>query len=60
VVGLAELARALHACDGPGGPDGARLEALWQEALWQEAIRVLSGFAEDAEAEASRAFWKRS
>jgi Ca-activated chloride channel family protein len=53
-AGLAGLARALHACDGPGAPDGARLEALWQE-----AIRVLSGFAADAEPQASRAFWKR-
>jgi hypothetical protein len=53
--GLAELARALHACDGPGSPGGARLDALWQE-----AIRVLTEFAGDASPAASRAFWKRS
>jgi hypothetical protein len=52
---LAELARELHACDGPGAPEGARLDALWQE-----AIRVLSEFAADANPGASRAFWKRS
>jgi hypothetical protein len=54
-AGLARLARELHACDGPGSPDGARLEALWQE-----AIRMLTGFAGDASPAASRAFWKRS
>jgi Ca-activated chloride channel family protein len=53
--GLAELARALHACDGPGSPGGARLDALWQE-----AIRLLTEFAGDAGPAASRAFWKRS
>jgi Ca-activated chloride channel family protein len=53
---LAGLARALRACDGPGRPGGARLEALWQE-----AIRVLTGFAGDAGPRtASRPFWKRS
>jgi Ca-activated chloride channel homolog len=65
LAGLAELARELHACDGPGWPGGARLDALWQE-----AIRVLTGFAGDAgpgdaagdagPGAASRAFWKRS
>src|SRR5579859_7680470 len=40
LAGLAELARELHACDGPGWPGGARLDALWQE-----AIRVLTRFA---------------
>ena len=60
LAGLAELARELHACDGPGWPGGARLDALWQE-----AIRVLTGFAGDAPGDAgpgaaSRAFWKRS
>ncbi len=55
VTGLARLARELHACDGPGSPDGARLDTLWQE-----AIRVLTGFARDASPAASRAFWKRS
>jgi Ca-activated chloride channel family protein len=61
LAGLAELARALHACephacDGPGSPGDAGLDALWQE-----AIRVLTGFAGDAEpGTASRAFWKRS
>ena len=54
-AGLARLACELHACDGPGSPDGARLDALWQE-----AIRVLTGFAGDASPAASRAFWKRS
>ena len=43
LAGLAGLARELHACDGPGSPGGARVEALWQE-----AIRVLTGFARDA------------
>jgi Ca-activated chloride channel family protein len=60
LAGLAELARELHACDGPGWPGGARLDALWQE-----AIRVLTGFAGDTAGDtgpgaASRAFWKRS
>jgi Ca-activated chloride channel family protein len=60
LAGLAELARELHACDGPGWPGGARLDALWQE-----AIRVLTGFAGDTTGDAgpgaaSRAFWKRS
>ena len=55
LAALARLARELHACDGPGSPDGARLDALWQE-----AIRVLTGFAGDASPAASRAFWKRS
>ena len=55
LAGLAGLARELHACDGPGSPGGARVEALWQE-----AIRVLTGFARDASPAASRAFWKRS
>jgi Ca-activated chloride channel family protein len=52
---LAELARDLHACDGPGAPGGARLDALWQE-----AIGVLTEFAADANPGPSRAFWKRS
>src|SRR5580693_5584517 len=52
---VAGLARELHACDGPGWPGGARLDALWQE-----AIRVLTGFAGDMSKGASRAFWKRS
>jgi Ca-activated chloride channel family protein len=56
LAGLAELARELHACDEPGRPGRARLEALWQE-----AIRVLTGFAGDAGPGGdSRAFWKRS
>ena len=60
LAGLAELARELHACDGPGWPGGARLDALWQE-----AIRVLTGFAGETGGDAgpgtaSRAFWKRS
>jgi Ca-activated chloride channel family protein len=54
-TGLGDLARKLHACDGPGSPGGARLEALWQE-----AIHVLTDFAGDASPPASRAFWKRS
>jgi hypothetical protein len=53
--GLGDLARELHACDGPGSPRGARLDALWRD-----AIRVLTDFAEDASPPASRAFWKRS
>jgi Ca-activated chloride channel family protein len=55
LAGLARLARELHACDGPGWPDGARLDALWQEAM-----RMLTGFAGDASPGASRPFWKRS
>jgi Ca-activated chloride channel homolog len=55
LAGLAGLARELHACDGPGWPGGARLDALWQE-----AIRVLARFAGDAGPASSRAFWKRS
>ena len=55
LAGLGDLARKLHACDGPGSPGGARLEALWQE-----AIHVLTDFAGDASPPASRAFWKRS
>ena len=55
LAGLADLARKLHACDGPGSPDGARLDATWRE-----AIRVLAEFAADASPAASRAFWKRS
>ncbi|MGH3202077.1 MAG: VIT domain-containing protein [Streptosporangiaceae bacterium] len=55
LAGLAKLARELQACDGPGSPDGARLDALWQE-----AIRVLTRFAGDASPANSRAFWKRS
>ena len=53
--GLGDLARELHACDGPGSPEGARLDALWRD-----AIRVLTDFAGDASPPASRAFWKRS
>jgi len=52
---LAELARELRACDEPGSPGGARLDALWQE-----AIGVLTEFAADANPGASRTFWKRS
>jgi Ca-activated chloride channel homolog len=55
LTGLGDLARELHACDGPGSPGGARLDALWRD-----AIRVLTDFAGDASPPASRAFWKRS
>jgi Ca-activated chloride channel homolog len=56
--GLAELAgltRRLRACDGPGSPRGAELDALWQE-----AIRLLTGFAAGDGPAARHAFWKRS
>jgi Ca-activated chloride channel homolog len=70
LAGLTELARTLRACDEPGAPGGAELDALMAE-----AIRVLAGFASGAEwagtepagaesAGAGRAarpaFWKRS
>ncbi len=52
---LTGLARRLRACDGPGSPRGAELDALWRE-----AIRLLTGFAADAGPDARHAFWKRS
>jgi Ca-activated chloride channel family protein len=57
-VALAELVVKLRACDGPGAPRGADLDALWNEAL-----RVLTGFArqrpEDAATGGRPGFWKR-
>ena len=55
LTGLADLARALHACDGPGTPDRALIEGLWEK-----AILMLTRFAGDAAPTAARAFWKRS
>jgi Ca-activated chloride channel family protein len=57
-AGLTELAVKLRACDTPGAPAGADLDALWDE-----AIRVLTEFsrlrAGDPGAEDRRFFWKR-
>jgi Ca-activated chloride channel homolog len=44
LAGLIELARTLRACDEPGAPGGAELDALLAE-----AIRVLAGFAAGTE-----------
>jgi Ca-activated chloride channel family protein len=55
LAGLTGLARKLRACDRPGPPRGAELDALWAE-----AIRVLAGFAAGADPGARPAFWKRS
>jgi Ca-activated chloride channel homolog len=56
--GLTELAVKLRACDTPGAPAGADLDALWNE-----AIRVLTEFsrprAGDPAAEDRHFFWKR-
>ena len=58
VDGLTELAVKLRACDTPGAPAGADLDALWNE-----AIRVLTEFsrprAGDPAAEDRHFFWKR-
>lgn len=57
-AGLTELAVKLRACDTPGAPAGADLNALWDE-----AIRVLTEFsrprAGDSAAEDRHFFWKR-
>ena len=55
LTGLTGLARKLRACDRPGPPRGAELDALVAE-----AIRVLAGFAAGAGPAARPAFWKRS
>jgi Ca-activated chloride channel family protein len=56
--GLTELADKLRACDTPGAPARADLDALWNE-----AIRVLTEFsrprAGDPGAEDRHFFWKR-
>jgi Ca-activated chloride channel homolog len=52
LTGLAELAHRLRACDEPGPPRGADLDALWAE-----AIRLLTEFA--GSGPARPAFWKR-
>ena len=58
LAGLTELAVKLRACDTPGAPAGADLDALWNE-----AIRVLTEFsrprAGDPGAEDRHFFWKR-
>jgi len=51
--GLAGLARKLRACDEPGPPRGADLDALWAE-----AIRLLTEFAGSGPAGRPE-FWKR-
>jgi Ca-activated chloride channel family protein len=55
---LTELAVKLRACDAPGAPRGADLDALWDE-----AIRVLTEFswpqAGDGDADDRHEFWKR-
>jgi hypothetical protein len=52
-AGLAGLARQLRACDEPGAPRGADLDALWAE-----AIRLLTEFAGSGPAGRPK-FWKR-
>ena len=52
-AGLAGLARKLRACDEPGPPRGADLDALWAE-----AIRLLTEFAGTGPAGRPE-FWKR-
>jgi Ca-activated chloride channel homolog len=52
-AGLAGLARQLRACDEPGAPRGADLDALWAE-----AIRLLTEFAGSGPAGRPE-FWKR-
>ncbi|MFZ2048668.1 MAG: hypothetical protein WAV12_32090, partial [Trebonia sp.] len=58
LAGLTELAVKLRACDTPGAPAGADLDALWNE-----AIRVLTEFsrprAGDPGTEDRHFFWKR-
>jgi hypothetical protein len=58
LAGLADLLVKLRACDAPGAPRGADLDALWNE-----AIRLLTGFAGprpgDAGAAGRGEFWKR-
>ena len=53
LAGLGGLARKLRACDEPGPPRGADLDALWAE-----AIRLLTEFAGSGPA-GRPAFWKR-
>jgi Ca-activated chloride channel homolog len=55
LTGMAELARKLRACDRPGSPRGAELDALWRE-----AIRVLTGFAGGSDEGPPRQWWKRT
>lgn len=54
-AGLADLARRLRACDQPGPPRGAELDALWRE-----AIRVLTAFAGGADEGPPTQWWKRA
>jgi hypothetical protein len=51
---LAGLVRRLQACDRPGPPSGAELDALVAE-----AIRLLTGFGAGAGPAARHEFWKR-
>jgi Ca-activated chloride channel family protein len=54
LTGLAGLVRRLRACDKPGAPRGAELDALFDE-----AISLLTGFAAETGPAARHAFWKR-
>jgi hypothetical protein len=59
LAGLTELAARLRACEEPGSPRGAALQALWDD-----AIRLLTGFARPKAGAPGRgtrgSFWKRS
>jgi Ca-activated chloride channel family protein len=58
LAGLAELVTKLQACDAPGAPRGADLDALWDE-----AIRLLTEFTrpdgKGAGGGGRKDFWKR-
>jgi Ca-activated chloride channel homolog len=58
IAWLTELAAKLSACDTPGAPGGADLDALWDE-----AIRVLRKFTQpqddDRGGDDRNEFWKR-
>jgi Ca-activated chloride channel homolog len=58
IAWLTDLAGKLSACDTPGAPGGADLDALWDE-----TIRVLSKFTRpqdgDLDGDDRNEFWKR-
>jgi Ca-activated chloride channel family protein len=61
LAGLADLVARLRACDAPGAPRGADLDALWDE-----AVRLLTGFTQGLEqppaggaGPGGHQFWKR-
>jgi Ca-activated chloride channel family protein len=58
-AGLTGLAVTLRACEAPGSPRGAELDALWDE-----TVRLLTGFAQPQASGAGTAardkFWKRN